>query len=147
MSALSKGEGRPSRSFAALARAAILKHVPEARDPSAHWIARTNLTWVRWPRAGGGYSYLGLRRHLGWVTGEAALAFEPLGLELLPLGPPEAAGYRVRLSELLGEEDRWWPAGTNAEETSRQLEWIVLQIRVKADVYFARNPPPEAMTR
>jgi len=140
--------GRPPRNFASRARAAIEKHVPETRDPAAHWGARPNLCWVRWPRAGGGFSYLALRRHLGWLSGEAGLALEPLALNDLPLGaaeaPAEAAGYRVRLAELLGEEDRWWPAGDSAEETIRQLEWIVLQIRVKADVFFARNPLPRA---
>ena len=89
---------------------------------------------------------LALRRHLGWVTGEAALAVEPLDLDDLPLGVtgalPDAAGYRVRLGELLGGEDRWWPAGSGEEETGRQLEWIVLQIRVKADAWFARHPLP-----
>src|SRR2546423_666441 len=83
---------------------------------------------VRWPRAGGGFSYLALRRHLGWVTGEAGVALEPVELNALPLGaanaPPDAPGYRVRLAELLGEEDRWWPAGETTEELSRQLEWI-----------------------
>ena len=137
--------GGAVRSFTAFARAAIEKHVPEARGPVAHWGARPNFAWVRWPRPGGGFSYLALRRHLGWVTGESALAGEPLELEDLPLGapgaPPDAAGYRVRLGDLLGE-DRWWPAGSGQEETSRQLEWITLQIRVKADAWFARHPLP-----
>ena len=145
---MAKSSGRPPRSFAARARAAIEKHVPEAREATAHWGARPNLAWVRWPRAGGGFSYLALRRHLGWVTGEAGVALEPLELDDLPLGaaeaPADAAGYRVRLAELLGEEDRWWPAGASAEETSRQLEWNVLQMRVKADAYFARRPLPRA---
>lgn len=145
---MAKSGGRPARSFASRARAAIEKQLPETREPAAHWGARPNLSWVRWPRAGGGFSYLALRRHLGWVTGEAGLALEPVELNDLPLVPaesaPDTAGYRVRLAELLGEEDRWWPAGTSAEETSRQLEWIVLQIRVKADAYFARHPLPRA---
>jgi hypothetical protein len=145
---MAKTGGRQSRSFASRARAAIEKHVPETREPAAHWGARTNLCWVRWPRAGGGFSYLALRRHLGWVSGEAGLALDPIELNDLPLGaaeaPPEATGYRVRLAELLGEEDRWWPAGSGAEELTRQLEWIVLQIRVKAEAYFARHPLPRA---
>ncbi len=139
-----KAGERPARNFATFAREAIEKHVPEAREPVAHWGAGPNLSWVRWPRTCGGFSYLALRRHLGWVTGEAALAGEPLELEDLPLGaaqaPPDGAGYRVRIAELLGEEDRWWPAGSGEEETGRQLEWIVLQIRVKAEAYFARRP-------
>ena len=143
-----KPAARASRSFASQARAAIEKHVPEAREPTAHWGARPNLCWVRWPRAGGGFAYLALRRHLGWVTGEAGVAHEARSLADLPLGaaaaPPDAAGQRVRLAELLGEEDRWWPAGESPEETIRQLEWIVLQIRVKADAYFARRAPPPA---
>ena len=147
-----KTGGRAPRSFASRARTAIEKQVPEAREPVAHWGARPNLCWVRMPRAGGGFAYLALRRHLGWVTGEAGLALEPRELDDLSLGaaeaPRDAAGLRVRLAELLGEEDRWWPAGSSAEELSRQLEWIVLQIRVKADAFFARHPlPPAAIER
>jgi hypothetical protein len=145
---MAKAGGRQPRSFASRARAAIEKHIPETREPAAHWGARPNLCWVRWPHAGGGFSYLALRRHLGWVTGEAGLALDPLELDAVPLvaaeATPDAAGYRVRLAELLGEEDRWWPAGSTAEETLRQLEWIVLQIRVKAEAYFARRPLPRA---
>src|SRR2546427_324892 len=85
---------------------------PRARAP--HGGSRPTLCWVRWPRAGGGFAYLALRRHLGWVTGEAGLALEPLDLNALPVGgagaPPDTMGLRVRLAELLGEEDRWWPA-------------------------------------
>lgn len=131
-------------SFATRARAAIEKHVPEARTAAAHWGSRTNLAWVRWPRTGGGYSYLALRQHLTWVTGEAGLAAEALELDELPISVAESsgdvAGFRVRLAELLGEEDRWWPAGTSAAEAARQLEWIVLQMRVKADAFFVRHP-------
>ena len=69
-------------------------------------------------------------------------------LNALPVGgagaPPDTMGLRVRLAELLGEEDRWWPAGASAEELSRRLEWIVLQIRVKAEAFFARHPLPRA---
>ncbi len=149
---MARTAGRQPRSFASRARAAIEKLVPEAREPEAHWGARPNLCWVRWPRPGGGFSYLALRRHLGWLTGEAGLALEPRELDDLPLGvaeaPPDATGLRVRLAELLGEEDRWWPAGESPEETGRQLEWIVLQIRVKADAFFARRPlPPAAIER
>lgn len=141
-----KSGERPARNFTTFARAAIEKQVPEARGPAAHWGARPNLSWVRLPRSGGGFSYLALRRHLGWVTGEAALAGEPLALEDLPLAaagaPPDAAGYRVRLGDLLGEEDRWWPAGSGMVETKRQLEWIALQLRVKAEAWFVRHPLP-----
>jgi hypothetical protein len=145
---MSKAGGRPARGFAPSARTVIEKQVPETRATDAHWGARPNLCWVRWPRAGGGFSYLALRRHLGWVTGEAGMSLEPVELAALPLGaaaaPPDAHGYRVRLAELLGEEDRWWPAGESGEELARQLEWIVLQIRVKSDMYFARHPLPRA---
>ena len=135
---------REEASFATLARAAIEKHVPESRRPGVHWVLRPNLAWVRWARSGGGFSFLALRRHLNWVTGEAAIAADARAMEELPLGaaaaPPDAAGYRVRLGEMLGEADRWWPAGASATETSRQLEWIVLQLRVKADLWFSRHP-------
>lgn len=145
---MSKAGGQKDESFAALARAAIEKHVPEARGPETRWGVRPNLAWVRWARPGGGFSYLALRRHLNWLTGEAALASEALELEDVPLGaselPPDAPGYRVRLGEMIGESDRWWPAGASAPETSRQLEWIVLQLRVKADAWFSRRPPSRA---
>jgi hypothetical protein len=145
---MSRSGSRPSRSFASRARLVIEKLMPETRVPEAQWGARPNQCWVRWPRAGGGFSYLALRRHLGWVSGEAGMSLEPVDLGALPLGaaaaPPDAHGYRVRLAELLGEEDRWWPAGESPEDLARQLEWIVLQIRVKADAYFARHPLPRA---
>jgi hypothetical protein len=141
---MAKAREQKDGSFAILARAAIEKHVPEARGPRPHWGLRPNLAWVRWARPGGGFSYLALRRHLNWLAGEAALASEARELEDLPLGatdaPPDAAGYRVGLGEMIGESDRWWPAGASAVETSRQLEWIVLQLRVKADAWFARHP-------
>ena len=143
-----KAGGHKDESFATLARAAIEKHVPEARGPAGRWRLAPNLAWVCWARPGGGFSYLALRRHLNWLTGEAAVASESRDLEDLPLGsadaPPDAAGYRVRLGELIGESDRWWPAGGNVAETSRQLEWIVLQLRLKADAWFARHPVPRA---
>jgi len=135
------GSVRSSRSFASLARAAIEKHVPEARDPRAHWGTGPNGAWVRWPREGGGFSYLALRRHLDWVTGEAGISREPVALGSLPLGAAgaPATGFRVRLGELLGDEDRWWPVGAGNGDQGRRLEWIVLQIRVKAEAYFARH--------
>jgi hypothetical protein len=135
-------------SFASIARAALEKHVPEARGDSAAWGERTNLVWVRWRRGDGLHVYLGLRRHLGWVTGEAAMSVDRHEMDTLPLragGEDETAcfrarGYRVRLGEMLLEEDRWWPAGTTAAELRQILEWIVLQLRVKADGYFLRHP-------
>ena len=145
---MQKPGARPARGFASRARPVIEKQLPETRAPEALWGARPNLCWVRWPRAGGGFSYLALRRHLGWVTGEAGMSLEPVELGALPLraadAPPDAHGYRVRLAELLGEEDRWWPAGESMEELARQLEWIVLQIRVKSESFFARHPLPRA---
>ncbi len=135
--------------FSNVAKAALEKHVPEATRSSASWGIKTNLVWVRWHRGDGANVYLGLRRHLGWVTGEAAISVDRQDLEVLPLragGEDEtecsrARGYRVRLGELLHEEDRWWPAGNSVAELRRQLEWIVLQLRVKADSYFLRHPP------
>jgi hypothetical protein len=147
--------------FARLARAAIEKHVPESRGATAFWEARPNLGWVRWPRTAGGYSYLALRRHLGWVTGEAGIAGEPVPLDSLGLVRPGAAdvaragttipGRRVRLGELLHEEDRWWPSGSSEPELSERLEWLVLQLHARAEPFFARQAggavPPGAPRR
>ncbi len=133
--------------FSSIARAALEKHAPEAGRDTTVWGAKTNLVWMRWRRGDGMNAYLGLRRHLGWVTGEAGLSVGRHDLEQLPLhaggddeAPARARGYRVRLGELLHEEDRWWPAGAGADELRRQLEWIVLQMTVKADGYFLRHP-------
>ncbi len=144
----SKATALKAGSFSNVARAALEKHVPEATQSSAAWGSKPNLVWVRWHRGDGSNVYLGLRRHLGWVTGEAGISVARQDLAALPLrteGGDEtlctrARGYRVRLGELLNEEDRWWPAGTSAAELSQQLEWIVLQLRVKADGYFLRHP-------
>jgi hypothetical protein len=143
-----KATARKSAPFAAVARAALEKHVPEARTAEAVWGSRTNLVWVRWRRGDGFNAHLGLRRHLGWVTGEAALSVGRDEMDRLPLragGEDETAcfrarGYRVRLGEILHEEDRWWPAGTTPDDLRQTLEWIVLQLRVKADGYFLRHP-------
>src|SRR2546422_11743354 len=117
-----RGSGRPSRSFASRARVVIEKHMPEAREPAAHWGSRPNLCWVRWPRAGGGFAYLALRRHLGWVTGEAGLALEPLDLNALPGGgaraPPATMGPPGPRAGLRGEEDRRGPAAATREGTN-----------------------------
>jgi hypothetical protein len=147
-----KSQKTPShrvRSFAQIAREALEKNVPEARSGPVTWGSKTNLVWVRWRRSDGLHLCLGVRRHLGWVTGEAAISVDPHELDALPLragGEDESAcfrmrGYRVRLGELLHEEDRWWPAGDSPEDLVRTLEGIVLQMRVKADGYFLRHPP------
>jgi hypothetical protein len=140
----SRRAGPPSR-FARLARAALEKHVPDARGAGATWVTKPNLAWVRVRRGDGTHGYFALRRHLDWITGEAALALDPVALDALPLAAPEAAGgaapgYRVRLGALLHDEDRWWPAGKGEGELVERLEWLVLQLRVKAEGYFARHP-------
>ena len=137
----------PALAVARLARAALETHVPVARAAGAVWAAKPNAGWVRWTRADGIHLYLGLRRHLDWVTGEAGISREAVELESLPPGFPGAAsaalveGRRVRLGELMHGEDRWWPAGTNARELSERLEWLALQFRAKAEGYFARHAP------
>jgi hypothetical protein len=137
---------RWASAFSLAARAAIEKHVPEARTAAAHWQFGRGSAWVSWERAGGDSFALGLRRHLDWVTGEAAIgprAFDP---EKAPLstgqdaGTSPAAGSRVRLGVLLHDEDRWWPAGSTPAELNERLEWLVLQLRVKAESHFARHP-------
>ncbi|HTM57586.1 MAG TPA: hypothetical protein VL123_04150 [Candidatus Udaeobacter sp.] len=138
---------RATTSFAVIARAAIEKHVPESRTGSAVWRVSPGMVWVRWPRGDGSWFALGLRRHLDWVTGEAALSREDADPETLPLwtdpeGSRSPAGYRIRLGVLLHDEDRWWPAGTTARALSERLHEMALQLRVKAEPHFARNPVP-----
>ena len=134
---------RPGRaSFAEIARAALTKHVQAARRPDAEWFARPNLCWVRWRRADGWVYYLGIRRHLRWMTGEVALSREPRDLEELPLGIPEAefaTGHRTRLGELLGHGDRWWQGGNDAKSFLERVDWIALQMAVKAEAYLLRH--------
>src|SRR5437870_1578546 len=94
---------RPS--FASLARAAIEKHVPEARESEVWWSLGNNAVWVRWPLASIGFAYLGVHRHLQWLSGEVGISREPAALgELFPL-PGSAvmpvAGYRIRLGHLI----------------------------------------------
>ncbi len=131
--------------FARLARDVLEKHVLEVRGATALWAAGPNLARVRWRRADGAYIHLALRRHLDWVTGEAGISREAVELDALPLGAPEAsaaapAGYRIRLGDLLQEGDRWWPAGADRDELCERLEWLALQLKVRADGHFARHP-------
>ena len=137
---------RGTTTFVRAARAAIEKHVAESRTGAAEWRPGAGIIWVRWPRGEGTYFGIGLRRHLDWVTGEASLAREACDPETLPLwtgegaGAPSPNGYRIRLGVLLHDEDRWWPAGVSARELNERLEWLVLQLRVKAESHFARHP-------
>lgn len=118
--------------FARLARAAIEKRVSEARTEAARWGFKPNLAWVGWTLEDGRSVFLGLRRHLDWVTGEIAVCDTASDLEDVPLAndvAPNASG-RFRLGDLVGEDDRWWPAGDTPAEQVEQLEWIALQLRV-----------------
>ena len=137
---------RPT-TFARLARAALEKHLPEARDPAAHWHRGANEAWVRVLRPDGLYGYFGLRRHLGWVTGEAGLSRAPLALADLVLLPGMPAGdlpgFRVRLGDLLHGEDRWWPAGESERELVQCLEQLALELAVKGGATFRRWPGGE----
>jgi hypothetical protein len=131
------------KSFAVVARAAIEKHVPESRTAAdAHWVLAPNAVWVRWPREGGRFAYLGVHRHLDWVSGEAGISDEPQELDdLMPIpGVSEGPrlGYRVRLGFLLDGQDRWWPAGPDEPALIERLEWMALQLRVRGEAYFAR---------
>ena len=133
--------------FAGHARAAIETHVPEARTAGAHWSLGTNVAWVRFPRVDGLYGYFALRRHLDWVTGEAGLSREPRQFGELSLTPgavpAEAAGYRIRLGELLHGRDRWWPAGHNGAQLMERLRYLALQLAVKGGAHFRSWPGGE----
>lgn len=135
--------------FARLARAAIEKQFPPARTPAAEWRIAPGHVWVSWPREDGLIEAVGARRHLDWVTGEAALMREPRDPDTLPAWTgddvPGGAreGYRIRLGDLIGDGDRWWPAGAGTTELARQLEWITVQLMAKAEAHFSRHPLPE----
>jgi hypothetical protein len=130
----------PRRSFADLARSALEKHVPEARGAVAVWGAKPNLGWMSWRTEEGRTVFLGLRRHLTWVTAEVGLASGPADLETLPLlaapEPDAGAAFRVRLGHLLHDEDRWWPSGAGEKELIERLEWLALQARVKLNAFL-----------
>ncbi len=130
--------------FARHARAALEKHVPEARMSAAHWSVGANEAWVRFPRADGLYGYVALRRHLDWVGGEAGLSREPrefCELIRLPRRPAGGeVGFRVGLGELLDGEDRWWPAGESEGELIERLEYLALQLAVKGGAFFRHWP-------
>ena len=131
------------KSFAVVARAAIEKHVPESREAAAHWVLAPNAVWVRWPREDGRFAYLGLHRHLDWVTGEAGVSREPQDLRDLVSIPgvsdSRGPGYRVRIGYLLDGQDRWWRAGADEPDLIERLEWMALQLRVKGEAYFSRQ--------
>jgi hypothetical protein len=130
--------------FARHARAALERHVTEARGPDAHWHLGTNEAWVRFRRADGLYGYFALRRHLDWVSGEAGLAREPKPLAELVRLPDrprgDVAGYRIRLGELIDGKDRWWPTGDTERELDERLGQLALQLVVKGGTFFRRWP-------
>ena len=130
--------------FAGHARAAIEKHVPEARTPGAHWHLGTNEAWVRFPRRDGLYGYFGFRRHLDWMSGEAGLSSQPGSLgEMFRLpGRPggDVPGFRIRLGDLIDGKDRWWPTGEGATEMDERLGELALQLSVKGRKFFRRWP-------
>lgn len=141
------GSGTETR-FTRLARAAIEKQFPPARTPGAEWHAAPGHIWVSWTRGDGSIQAVGARRHLDWITGEAALMRASRDPDALPAWtgddvPPGAGqGYRIRLGDLLGDGDRWWPAGAGTGELAAQLEWIMIQMMVKLEAHFARHPLP-----
>ena len=141
------GKGAETQ-FTRLARAAIEKRFPPARTQGAEWQIAPGHIWVSWTRGDGSIQAVGARHHLDWVTGEAALMRERSNPDTLPAWtgdevPPGATqGYRVRLGDLLGDGDRWWPAGDGTRELAAQLEWIAIQMMVKIDAHFARHPLP-----
>ncbi|MGH7741576.1 MAG: hypothetical protein ACRENS_06085 [Candidatus Eiseniibacteriota bacterium] len=138
-----------SSSFALLARAAIEKQFAAARGTKVQWRTAPGHVWASWPRPDGKIEAVGARRHLDWLTGEAALMRVDRDPDTLPgwtgddVPPGAREGYRVRLGDLLGDGDRWWPAGERPEELAAQLEWILIQLSVKLEAHFARHPLPE----
>lgn len=138
--------------FARVARSAIEKGVAEARTPAATWGFKPNCAWVSWPLPDGWRAFVGLRRHLDWVTGELGISRTPRDLDFLPLQTesdfqsPEviqSGGGRMRLGVLLHEEDTWWPAGQTEKELVETLGMLALQLRVKAERLLKPHMAPE----
>lgn len=131
-------------SFARHARAALEKYLPQSRATSARWGSGANLAWVRWRREDGACVYAALRRHLDWVTAEVGLSATPREYRELPPHATrpgaEVAAFRLRLGEILHEEDRWWPAGATEFELVERLEWLALQLAVKGVAALRRHP-------
>jgi len=131
--------------FSELARGAIRAVVAETRSPDAHWHLAVNMAWVRFPEAGR-WSFIGLNRHLDWLSGDAGVANAACDMDdLYPLpGTPERVvpGYRVRLGDLLAGEDRWWRAGADERSLVERLEWMALQLRVKGLAYLQHHRSP-----
>ena len=131
--------------FAEIARDAIRAAVAESRGPDAHWHLAVNMAWVRFPETGR-WSFIGIHRHLDWLSGDAGVAGEPCDMDdLYPLpGAPAGAvpGYRVRLGDLLDGEDRWWRAGGDERSLVERLQWMAIQLRVKGPAYFQHHPAP-----
>lgn len=125
--------------FAEIARDAIQRAVAEARAPGAVWHLGINMAWVRFPEDRG-YAFLGIHRHLDWISGDAGMASTECEMDdLHPLpGDPErpVSGFRIRLGDLLGGEDRWWKAGADERSLAERLEWMALQLRVKGRAFF-----------
>ena len=144
MSEESQGASVEARSatFAQLARPALEKHLPGATGPSVHWHLGANEAWVRLPRPDGLFEYFGLRRHLDSVTGEVGISRTLSGLAALPLvhTPPArgARGFRIRLGDILDEEDRWWPAGDSEPQVMERLEGLALLLAVKGGACLRR---------
>ena len=47
--------------------------------------------------------------------------------------------YFTRLGDLLGHGDRWWQGGNDAEAFLERVDWIALQMAVKAEAYLLRH--------
>lgn len=128
--------------FAELARAAIERAVGETRGAEAYWSLGVNVAWVRFPEDGR-WSFLGLHRHLDWLSGEFGIAASACRLDELDLLPGEmretALGCRIRLGDLLEGEDRWWRAGADEAALAERLEWMAIQLRVKGRAWFSHR--------
>jgi hypothetical protein len=131
--------------FADLARIAIEKHVPEARDPSAHWATgrtrrgfATGAVWCY-------YAYFGCETICNGSPVPPAISRTPRELnDLLPLPAHVtrvAPGYRFSLGDLLNSGDRWWPAGRTREEQIECLDSLALQMSVHGRTTYLDSGP------
>jgi hypothetical protein len=137
----------PNRpTLGALVRIAIRNRIRESRAEDALWQSSHNLGWVRYACEDGRFVYCGIRRKMGWITGEMGIAHEALELDQLTLVnaiPSSAPGMtcRIQLGMLLHGTDKWWSFGGTEKGLTERLDWIALQMNLRMFSFLASTAP------
>ena len=106
------------------------------------WHSSPNLGWARWAGEDGRFVYCGIRRKLGWITGEMGISHQPLEIDQLTLVsaiPSSAPGLtcRIQLGMLLHGTDKWWSFGGTEKGLAERLDWIALQMNLRMFSFLA----------